>query len=248
MTGPQDAATAQRVQGALDELALLVLDQESTQTVLQKVVALVQGVMPAGSDVSITVVRNERPTTAASTARRAADLDEAQYQRGRGPCIEAALGGSVTEIGDSRTETRWPELVPAFLAAGALSSLAVPVPAAPLLAGLNVYASSVAAFDDDDRRTVARFADFAAVAFSNVDALEDARELAENLRRAMASRSVIEQAKGILVERHKLTPDQAFRLIVEASQRANRKVRDLAEELVLTGELDSRRSTPNEGP
>jgi GAF domain-containing protein len=127
--------------------------------------------------------------------------------------------------------------MPTFLGAGALSSLAVPVPAAQLSAGLNVYASRVEAFAEEDRQTLTRFADFAAVVLTNIDALQNARELAENLRRAMEFRAVIEQAKGILIERHKLTADQAFRLLAEASQRANRKLHDIAEDLVLTGEL-----------
>lgn len=229
----------QRARAAIDELALLVLDRESTQSVLQRVVDLVARVMPAGSEVSITVVRNERPATAAFTGPRALELDELQYARGYGPCVEAAVGGHVLEISDGRTETRWPDYLPGFVAAGVLSSLAVPVPAAQLSAGLNVYAVTAEAFTDADRQTVSRFADFAAVGLTNVDALQDARELAENLRRAMEFRSVIEQAKGILVERRKVTPDAAFRLLAHASQRANRKVRDVAEELVLTGEFEA---------
>jgi GAF domain-containing protein len=238
LTGPLDGGTSHRTQAALDELALLVLDQESTQTVLQKVVDLVARVMPAGSEVSMTVVRDETPTTAAFTGQRALALDEMQYQSAYGPCIEAAISQHVIEIKDGRTENRWPAYTPTFLAVGALSSLAVPVPAAQLSAALNIYALEAEAFSDEDRRTVARFADFAAVALANLDALQDARELSENLRAAMEFRSVIEQAKGILMERHRLTDDEAFRLLAEASQRANRKLRHIAEDLVRTGELD----------
>lgn len=239
MTGPGDIDVPQRTRAALDELALLILDQESTQTVLQRVVDLVVRVMPRGSDASITVLRNDQATTAAFTGQRARDLDETQYGRGYGPCVEAAVGNQLVEVVDGRTETRWPEYIPVFLSNGALSSLAVPVPvpAAQLSAGLNVYASAADAFSEEDRRAVARFAEFAAVALTNMDALQDARELAENLRRAMEFRSVIEQAKGILIERHKVTADEAFRLLAGASQHANRKVRDIAEHLVLTGEL-----------
>jgi ANTAR domain len=140
--------------------------------------------------------------------------------RGYGPCVEAAIGGQVPEIGDGRAETRWPDYLPGFLAAGVLSSLAVPVPAAQLSAGLHVYAPTVAAFTEEDRQPVVRFADFAAVGLTNMDALQDARELAENLRKAMQFRSVIEQAKGILIERRKVTADEAFRLLAQASQRA----------------------------
>jgi AmiR/NasT family two-component response regulator len=62
----------------------------------------------------------------------------------------------------------------------------------------------------------------------------------------MEFRSVIEQAKGILMERHKLTADQAFRLLAEASMHTNRRVRDLALNLVLTGELPPADSAPGD--
>jgi AmiR/NasT family two-component response regulator len=61
--------------------------------------------------------------------------------------------------------------------------------------------------------------------------------LADNLQAAMETRAVIDQAKGILMERHKLTADQAFQLLAKASMATNRKLRDLAETLVATGEL-----------
>jgi AmiR/NasT family two-component response regulator len=87
-------------------------------------------------------------------------------------------------------------------------------------------------------------ATYAAVVLTNMDTLQDARELAENLQKAMEFRSVIEQAKGILIERFKLTPDEAFRLLAEASMHTNRKVRDVAENLVLTGSLEIRLPPP----
>jgi hypothetical protein len=167
----------------------------------------------------------------------AADLDETQYDRGHGPCLEAALAGQFVEIVDARTEERWPDYVPALLAHGAFSTLSAPVPAPHLSAGLNVYARSAGAFTEDDRSALAEFAGYAGAATTNMDALQDARELAAHLQNAMEFRGVIEQAKGVLMERYRLTAEQAFRLLADASMRTNRKVRDLAENLVLTGEL-----------
>lgn len=239
VTGPESVDISQRARAALHQLAVLELDQETTQTVLQRVVELLQQVMPEGSEASMTVIRAGRPATAAFTGQRARDLDEVQYASGYGPCLEAAIGGLVVEVTDARSEQRWPDYIPVLLNSGALSSLAVPAPAAQFSAGLNVYARTVEAFTEEDRQAAQRFADVAAVALTNVGALHESRELAENLRVAMESRAVIEQAKGVLIERYKLTPDQAFQMLAQASQRANRKVRDLAEDLVLTGELDS---------
>jgi GAF domain-containing protein len=238
MTAPANGRPPPRTQAADGARGHLVLADESVQTVLERVVGLVKRAMPEGCEVSITLVREEQPTTAAFTGALARELDERQYQRGHGPCLDAALGGHVLEIVDARTEGRWPDYVPTSLERGALSSIAVPVHASRLVAGLNVYAPSAHTFTDEDRRALVESASYVSVALSNVESLQDARDLAGNLGRAMASRSVIEQAKGILMERYKLTPDQAFRMLVEASMHTNRKLRDLSESLVLTGSLD----------
>jgi GAF domain-containing protein len=237
VTGPADRSIPPRTRAALDELGRLLLTEHTPRSVLQRIVDLVQQSMPAGSEVSITLVRGDRPSTAASTRRWAEELDEIQYGWGHGPCLEAALGGQFTEIGEARTEDRWPEVVPTFLARGAASALAAPVPAPHLTAGLNVYARTAGAFTDDDRSALLELAAHAGAALTNMDALQDARVLVENLQKALEFRSVIEQAKGILIERYRLTADQAFRLLADASMHTNRKVRAVAEDLVLTGEL-----------
>ena len=235
MTSPADSVP--RTRAVLDQLGQLLLAGHTVPSVLQRIVDLAAQAMPPETEVSITLMRDDQPTTAAFTGALAEGLDEMQYERGYGPCLEAALGGLFIEIADGRTEDRWPEYVPTFLERGALSSLAAPVPVAHLTAALNVYARSPSAFADDDRAAVGQFAAYTGAVLTNMDALQDAWDLAENLQKAMEFRSVIEQAKGILVERHKLTADQAFRLLADASMHTNRKVRDLAEDLVLTGEL-----------
>ena len=237
MTGPAERSSPPRVRAGLDALAQLLLTDHTRPSMLQRIVDLVAQEMPAGAEVSLTLVRDEEPTTAAFTGRLAEQLDEVQYERGYGPCLEAALGALPVEIPDGRTEDRWPGYITAFLEQGALSALAAPVPAPHLTAGLNVYARTARAFTDDDRVTLTGFAAYAGAVLTNMDALQDAQELAEHLRRAMEFRSVIEQAKGILIERYKLTVDQAFRLLADASMHTNRKVHDIAADLVLTGEL-----------
>jgi GAF domain-containing protein len=237
MTGPTNDLRKPRSRVQLDELGQLLLTEHTSPSVLQRIVDLAAQAMPAGTELSMTLMRGDQPTTAAFTGALAEELDEVQYERGFGPCLEAALGGVFIEIVDGRAEDRWPEYMPVFTERGALSALAAPVPAAHLTAALNAYARSPQAFADDDRLTLAEFAAYAGAVLTNMDALQDARDLAENLRKAMEFRSVIEQAKGILIERHKLTSDQAFRLLADASMHTNRKVREVAQDLVLTGDL-----------
>jgi GAF domain-containing protein len=102
---------------------------------------------------------------------------------------------------------------------------------------LNLYAREPHAFDQDSRSAAQAFGPYAAVATGNLYAYQNARDMAGNLQTALESRAVIDQAKGILIERHRLTPDQAFQLLAQVSMNANWKLRDVADHLVHTGEL-----------
>ena len=189
---------------------------------------------------SVSLLVNDQPTTVASTGELATDLDETQYEKGHGPCLHAARTGEVTEIPDTRTDDRWPDYTPRAVEHGNLSSLSVPLAIdqdAQVSGALNIYARRPDAFDAASRSVATRFAPYAAVATGNLYTYQSARDMADTLQTALESRAVIDQAKGILMERHKLTADQAFQLLAGASMRTNRKLRDIAEHLVRTGEF-----------
>jgi GAF domain-containing protein len=232
--GPADAAAA------LERLGRLSLRELSMDSLLQTVAELTKTVMPGTPETSVLLLVKDRPSTVVHTGELAVDLDETQYERGHGPCLHAARTGQVTEIADTRTETRWPDYTPHAAERGNLSSLSVPLlidEDAQVTGALNIYAREVAAFDEDSRSAAVRFGPYAAVATGNLYAYQSARDLADNLEVALQSRAIIDQAKGILVERYKVTPDQAFQLLAQASMSTNRKVRDIADHLVQTGEL-----------
>ncbi|MGY1619442.1 ANTAR domain-containing protein [Geodermatophilus sp. SYSU D00691] len=225
---------------ALEQLGRLSLRELSMDTLLQTVAGLTSAVMPGNPDASVLLLVKDRPTTVVSTGQLAVDLDETQYERGHGPCLHAARTGQLTEITDTRTDTRWPDYTRRAAERGNLSSLSIPLligEDAQATGALNIYARRPHAFDEDSRSAATRFGPYAAVAAGNLHAYQNARDMADNLQRALESRAVIDQAKGVLMERHTLTPDQAFQLLARASIYSNRKVRDIAEHLVHTGEL-----------
>jgi GAF domain-containing protein len=228
---------------ALQELGGISLRDYSMQSLLQKIADLSKTVMPGDPEASIFMQDRHRQFTVASTGSLATDLDEVQYSDDHGPCLHAASSGELTEVFDTRTDSRWRDYMSRAAQHGNLSSLSVPLVIDDDVSGaLNIYARQPHAFDADARAAATRFAPYAAMALSNMHEYENARDMADNLQRALESRAVIDQAKGILMERHKLTADQAFQLLSETSQRANRKVRQIAEDLVRTGELtDGRR-------
>ena len=218
---------------AFAELARISLNTESMESVLQRIAELAKQTLPGAAEVSVSLISNDKATTAAYTGRLALDLDETQYGRGYGPCLEAATGGEVVEIVDAREETRWPDYAQAAVRRGSLCSISVPVPVVETVAAaLNVYAVEAHAFDDDARALGRTFASYAAAAVHNMHAYSSARDLAEHLDRAMQSRAVIEQAKGVLMGQRRCDATEAFAMLAAASQRSNRKLRDIAQAIV----------------
>ncbi len=228
---------------AITELARLSFDNTSMEAMLQRIAELAKASIPGIAEASVTLIANDKADTAAYTGRLARDLDETQYGRGYGPCLEAAVGEEIREITDARTETRWPEYARIAVERGSLSSLSAPVPIREgLHGGLNLYAVEAGAFDDA-REVATIFASYAAVAVHNMHLYKSTRELAENLDIAMRTRAVIEQAKGILMSQRRCDATEAFSLLAAASQRSNRKLRDIAQAIVdgVTGQ-DSRQN------
>jgi GAF domain-containing protein len=225
---------------AMKRLGRLSLGELSMDSLRQTVAELTKTVMPGNPEASVCLLVRDRPTTVVTTGQLATDLDESQYERGHGPCLHAARSGELTEIPDTRAEDRWPDYTARAVEHGNLSSLSVPLSIdkdKQVTGALNIYARRPDAFDAASRSAATRFAPYVAVAVSNLYAYQSARDLAANLQTALESRAVIEQAKGILMERHNLTADQAFQLLARVSQTTNRKLRHVADDLVSTGEF-----------
>jgi len=234
-----DFSRPDRTAEALERLGSLTLREQSMESVLQTVVELAKQVLPGNPETSISLLENDKATTAVSTGRLATDLDESQYGRGYGPCLHAAATGETVEISDARDEPRWPDYARSAWERGSGSSLSIPLPIGESLRGaLNMYGREPKSFDDAARSAATRFAPYAGVAVANMHAYQSARNMAQNLEVALESRAVIDQAKGVLMERYKLTAGQAFQALASVSMRSNTKVRDVAERLIHTGEFD----------
>ena len=194
--------------------------------------------LPGEPATSVTIVSDGRSATVAASTALSRDLDLVQYAQGSGPCLEAALTGQVVELLDTRTEERWGPFPRLAAERGCRGVLSFPLPPQELITGgLNVYARTSQPLDDRTRDLAARFAAYAVVPVSNMYLYESALERAEHLRTALDSRAAIDQAKGILMERYKLSADQAFSRLARLSMETNTKVRDIAGRFVETGEL-----------
>ena len=219
----------------LRELAQVALVDRSLPEVLSDVVAIAARGIPGAEASSITLLRAEKAYTAAHFGEMALAADELQYAHGYGPCMDAGRGGVLLRIDDMRTETRWPDYVAHVLTATpVLSSLSVPLPyQGSAIGALNNYSTKPAAFaSPESLRAGTDVAEVIAVAVANADAHAQLFDQARNMRVAMESRAVIEQAKGVLMAQRHVDAEQAFEILREASQRYNRKLRDIAAGIV----------------
>jgi hypothetical protein len=233
-------STDDDVRAAFEQLGRISLAEHSLQSLVQTVTDLAARVLPGDASTSVTILSDGRPRTVASSSDLALELDKVQYRLGDGPCLTAARG-RLAEIADTATDEDWPDFSAVAAAAGVLGVRSAPLPVHELVSGgLNVYTRGAAGFEEPTRALVERFAAYAVVPVSNMYLYESVVERAANLQAALDSRAVIDQAKGILMERFKLTADQAFEALARASMQTNRKVREVAQRLVETGELPGR--------
>ncbi|WP_255709179.1 GAF and ANTAR domain-containing protein [Blastococcus sp. KM273128] len=219
-------------------MARLSFAEHSLGSVLERVTELAGRILPDRPVASVTIIDGDRSSTAAASGDLALELDELQYRLGGGPCLEAARTGRATVVTDTRTEPRWPAWGAEAATRGCGGTLSHPLPGRQLVTGsLNLYAGDSPLADDRTRALVSRLATYAVGPVSNAYLYETAVERAEHLAAALEHRGVIDQAKGILMERYKLTADQAFQLLARVSMESNTKVRDIAARFVLTGQL-----------
>jgi GAF domain-containing protein len=167
----------------------------------------------------------------AATGNLPRRLDEVQNRLGEGPSLDAVRSRRTVRVDDIATERRWPRFTPAAvrLGVGSARSFHLFVDQ-DSLGALNLYAGRPRAFTDESETVGLVFASHAAVA------LQGAQQQ-QSLRSAMDHRDLVGQAKGILMERYKLTAEQAFATLVHTSSITNRKLTDIAEELTATGAM-----------
>ncbi|SHG28232.1 GAF and ANTAR domain-containing protein [Geodermatophilus nigrescens] len=226
-----------RLAAALLHLALVPADRP-LPLVLEQVAGLAADALGGRPALSVTVLGVDGGTTVGTSAQVAAELDQVQYRAGSGPCLEAVATGRMLVVEDTAHDPRWPELARAAAAAGLRSVLSVPFPTArPASGGLNVYLQLPVGAGGEPRERAELLARLAAARVADSHLVTRLSEQAVNLQQALDSRAVIDQAKGILVERFRLTPEQAFAALARVSNRTNTKLREVAERLVDTGEF-----------
>jgi GAF domain-containing protein len=237
-------------QTAITELATILINDETLRGVPDKVAALAKGCIPGADEVSITLIAKDTAYTAAATGELASGLDQHQYDCGHGPCLDAATGGRTITVDDTATDQTYRDFARRAHQAGVRRSMSVPLTARiGSIGALNVYDTGQAGVQGAGHDTsrsgnwrsllpkaasdpAENFAACAAVTLANAAAYARHAQLAQQLLQAMESRPLIEQAKGILIRDNRCSAEEAFTMLIQASNRSNRKLRDVARSMV----------------
>jgi GAF domain-containing protein len=220
-------------QAAFTELAGLLMATSSFEDLMQAVADLAVRAVPAAATCGITLSEDGHVITVASADALARLLDEQQYQVLDGPCLEAIRTARVVLSDDLGIERRWDGYPAMAVAHGVRSVLSSPlmVGSAPIGA-LNLYATAAGAFTPDARAAAGQLTALAAATMTAAMRHFDETTLTDHLRTALSSRSVIDQAIGIIIGMQRCPPETAFDILRTVSQNRNIPLREVAADLV----------------
>jgi hypothetical protein len=219
-------------EGGLDVVRMLD-DFDGVARFLGAVVRWAVARTPGAEACGLTVEQAGRGVTVEYSGEMAARADERQYELDDGPCLQAMRTGKTVTAPDMSTEDRWGSYPARAREVGVGASLSLPLTIGAKGRGaLNLYSTRAHAFTDDDQRTAAAWAAQTSGALSVALRMAERDAVVVHLQRGMVSRLVIGQAVGLLMAERRCSADQAFDMLKAASQRANEKLRDIAQRLV----------------
>ena len=221
-------------------VANAVLSGTTLEETLQQVVVTAVSAMDGCDSAGVFVVDGRSVRSVAYTSDAVVELDRLQDTLG-GPCLDAASSGAVVYVSDLSEDDRYPGFRAAATTADIRTVLACPLASDGMRGALNLYARLPNAFGATDRAKGTILAALAGAAIASTARRADLQSQNVNLQAALVSRELIGQAQGILMERERVSAEQAFDILRRASQHLNEKLRDVAQNLVETGE------SPNTG-
>jgi GAF domain-containing protein len=231
--GTQVIGQVDDVADALATLCGLLDEQEDLSEALHRVCQQAVHAIGEAESASVTLLGTDRPYVAATTGDHAHQIDHVQYQAGDGPCVEAAKIRQVVRVTVREVVDRWPAFATSSAEAGVGSYLCAPLYVDDEHHGsLNLYHSEHHGFSGLEAALLRLYTTSAEAALHSSHRHQRARRNIDQLQRALTSRAVIDQAKGIIMGAHRISADEAFDMLVAKSQGQNVKLKHLAAQFV----------------
>ncbi|GAA1434653.1 GAF and ANTAR domain-containing protein [Microlunatus lacustris] len=201
----------------------------SVQEYLQDAVVETGPLVEVEGSFSLSILLYGNLLTVATTDRLAWDADQVEFDTEAGPCVEALRNGTDTGVIDLRVEDRWPAWGTVATLLGFQAAAGVPAEMAPgQRIALNLYSADPEGLAGDRIRRARLFAEEVARTVPTALRLTEQAQLAQHLQEALANRSTIDQALGVLMAQNRCSRDVAFGILRRASQHRNLKLREVA--------------------
>jgi putative methionine-R-sulfoxide reductase with GAF domain len=203
-------------------------DQADPPHTLERMIEITPEFFDSCDYVGISLVERDKIRTPAASNEKLRELDELQYELGEGPCRESIRSHATVIVEDLANDPRWPEWGRAMSELlGIRSSLSFRLftRADDTWGALNVYSRTPHSFTEQDVLHGQVIAAMSAVVLAR--SIND-----EHLAHALETRTVIGQATGMVMERYGLDEQTAFNVLRRLSSQDNRKLRDLAQQVV----------------
>ena len=227
------AVSAEGLERALTQLADLRTAPVTVEAALRRIVESADALFQVDGSTLMLVDRDQALRNLAVSHLRAQALEELQDEHGEGPCVDAYEEKHTVWTDDLGREERWPAFSPAAASRGLAAVLANPIPYSNEAVGVvAVFAAEPHPWTEAERQAIVAFTDLAAMLILNAMEASERGRVAVELQGALDSRVVIEQAKGVLVGRHGLTPRQAFERLRGIARDQRRRVAEVAAEVV----------------
>lgn len=232
---------------ALERLSEALSREDDLRVLMHQVCEQVVHAVPGLDEATVTLLDGGRPFTAASTRGLVARLDGVQFAVGAGPCLDAAATSRAVRATIHEAQDRWPAFGAESRAAGMGSFLSTPLTVDNENSGaINGYSRQGHSFHELDAPLLSLCTTAVETALRSHSMYLRTFKLAEQLRSALRSRAVVDQVEGVLMAVHAIPADEAFRLLVERSQRENVKLHVLAERFISA--LITHRGSAGAGP
>jgi GAF domain-containing protein len=225
--------TATDVHRALKDLGSLRFGQLDVQTAMQQIATTTHALFDVDGAGLLLLGHDDRLRTAASSDDRVARLEQLQIEHDEGPCLDAYTDRELVCSEDLGAEQRWPTFCAAAVEGGLQSVLASPIPYNQDAIGVVVVVSAEArAWSPEGELALVAFTDLAALLIASTLQGQQTWEAAEHLQRALDAKTVIEQAKAVLVSRGAASPHAAYEQLRAQARRERRRIDELAREIV----------------
>jgi GAF domain-containing protein len=209
----------------------LLLSTDSVEAAVDVLTTLAHETIAAATGAGVSLLDEQgHRTSVGATSDVVLEADDLQYRLDQGPCLTAWAEHRTVRVDDVAVDPRWPQWSESVRSLAVLSTLSVPmVLPNRALGAVKVYSELRGAFDERAEKLLEGFAATAGLLLGSAGSLDNARQLSDNLRRALQARDSVQLAKGVIMQRDGVTEDEAFQVLVGEARVANLGLREVAD-------------------